>query len=172
MWLYYWLANAGIHPFDDVRTVVVPPPQMVMNMKIGNMSGFCVGEPWNQRAISDNIGFTAATSQQIWPFLCSCRKSCCEIRLHASSDGFLIVSRGDRFYICNPTTRKCASLPRPPLQSGFSNDEIVGFYRHQPSGEYRMLWASYSTNIRGELADYCGRTVGSVGPGRSQWRAG
>jgi nitrate/nitrite transport system substrate-binding protein len=67
MWLYYWLANAGIDPIEDVRTVVVPPPQMVMNMKIGNMSGFCVGEPWNQRAISDNIGFTAATTQQIWP---------------------------------------------------------------------------------------------------------
>lgn len=67
MWLYYWLANAGIDPFADVRTVVVPPPQMVMNMKMGNMSGFCVGEPWNQRAISDNIGFTAATTQQIWP---------------------------------------------------------------------------------------------------------
>ncbi|CAI2425385.1 Nitrate transport protein NrtA precursor [Serratia ficaria] len=67
MWLYYWLANAGIHPFDDVRNVVVPPPQMVMNMKIGNMSGFCVGEPWNQRAIAENIGFTAATTQDIWP---------------------------------------------------------------------------------------------------------
>ena len=67
MWLYYWLANAGIDPFADVRNVVVPPPQMVMNMKIGNMSGYCVGEPWNQRAILDGIGFTAATSQQIWP---------------------------------------------------------------------------------------------------------
>ncbi|CAI0726385.1 MAG: CmpA/NrtA family ABC transporter substrate-binding protein [Serratia proteamaculans] len=67
MWLYYWLANAGIHPFDDVRNVVVPPPQMVMNMKIGNMSGFCVGEPWNQRAIAEDIGFTAVTSQEIWP---------------------------------------------------------------------------------------------------------
>ncbi|QCR35874.1 CmpA/NrtA family ABC transporter substrate-binding protein [Nissabacter sp. SGAir0207] len=67
MWLYYWLANAGIHPFNDVRNVVVPPPQMVMNMRIGNMAGFCVGEPWNQRAIADRIGFTAATSQQIWP---------------------------------------------------------------------------------------------------------
>lgn len=67
MWLYYWLANGGIDPFRDVRTVVVPPPQMVMNMKIGNLSGFCVGEPWNERAISDNIGFTAATSQNIWP---------------------------------------------------------------------------------------------------------
>ncbi len=67
MWLYYWLANAGIHPFNDIRNVVVPPPQMVMNMKIGNMSGYCVGEPWNQRAILDGIGFTAATTQEIWP---------------------------------------------------------------------------------------------------------
>jgi nitrate/nitrite transport system substrate-binding protein len=67
MWLYYWLASAGINPFTDIRTVVVPPPQMVMNMRIGNMVGFCVGEPWNARAINDRIGFTAATSQSIWP---------------------------------------------------------------------------------------------------------
>ena len=66
MWLYYWLASAGINPFNDIRTVVVPPPQMVMNMRIGNMVGFCVGEPWNARAINDRIGFTAATSQSIW----------------------------------------------------------------------------------------------------------
>lgn len=67
MWLYYWLASAGIDPFKDVRTLVVPPPQMVMNMRIGNMVGFCVGEPWNARAINDRIGFTAATSQSVWP---------------------------------------------------------------------------------------------------------
>ena len=67
MWLYYWLASAGINPFTDIRTVVVPPPQMVMNMRIGNMVGFCVGEPWNARAINDRIGFTAATSQSVWP---------------------------------------------------------------------------------------------------------
>ena len=67
MWLYYWLANANIDPIRDIRTLVVPPPQMVMNMKIGSLSGYCVGEPWNQRAISGNVGFTAATSQQIWP---------------------------------------------------------------------------------------------------------
>jgi nitrate/nitrite transport system substrate-binding protein len=44
----------------------VPPPQMVANMRVGNMDGFCVGEPWNNRAIIDKIGFTAATSQDIW----------------------------------------------------------------------------------------------------------
>jgi len=67
MWLYYWLAMHGIHPFKDVKTITVPPPQMVANMRIGNMDGFCVGEPWNARAIHDKIGFTAVTTQDIWP---------------------------------------------------------------------------------------------------------
>ena len=67
MWLYYWLATHGIHPFKDVKTITVPPPQMVANMRIGNMDGFCVGEPWNARAIHDKIGFTAVTTQDIWP---------------------------------------------------------------------------------------------------------
>jgi nitrate/nitrite transport system substrate-binding protein len=66
MWLYYWLAAHDINPFKDVKTIVVPPPQMVANMRVGNMDGFCVGEPWNNRAIIDKIGFTAATTQDIW----------------------------------------------------------------------------------------------------------
>ena len=61
MWLYYWLAANGINPFSDAKTIVVPPPQMVANMRVGNMDGFCVGEPWNHRAIVDKIGFTADT---------------------------------------------------------------------------------------------------------------
>ena len=67
MWLYYWLAANGIDPMKDVKTVVIPPPQMVANMRVGNMDGFCVGEPWNARAILDGIGFTGTTTQAIWP---------------------------------------------------------------------------------------------------------
>ncbi len=66
MWLYYWLATYGINPFTDVKTITVPPPQMVANMRVGNMDGYCVGEPWNNRAIVDKIGFTAETTQGIW----------------------------------------------------------------------------------------------------------
>ncbi len=66
MWLYYWLAANGINPFTDAKTITVPPPQMVANMRVGNMDGFCVGEPWNNRAIVDGIGFTAETTQGIW----------------------------------------------------------------------------------------------------------
>ena len=66
MWLYYWLATYGVHPFNDVKTITVPPPQMVANMRVGNMDGYCVGEPWPFRAVVDKIGFTAETTQGIW----------------------------------------------------------------------------------------------------------
>ncbi len=66
MWLYYWLAAHGIDPLAQTRLITVPPPQMVANMRAASMDGFCVGEPWNARAIQDGIGFTAATSQDIW----------------------------------------------------------------------------------------------------------
>ncbi len=66
MWLYYWLAAYGVHPFNDVKTITVPPPQMVANMRVGNMDGYCVGEPWPFRAVVDKIGFTAETTQGVW----------------------------------------------------------------------------------------------------------
>jgi hypothetical protein len=66
MWLYYWLAANGINPMKDAKVITVPPPQMVANMRVGNMDGFCVGEPWNHRAIMDGIGITATTTQDIW----------------------------------------------------------------------------------------------------------
>ncbi len=66
MYLNYWLAEHGIHPYKDVRNITIPPPQMVANMRVGNMDGYCVGEPWNARAIYDQIGFTATTTQAIW----------------------------------------------------------------------------------------------------------
>jgi nitrate/nitrite transport system substrate-binding protein len=66
MWTRYWLASGGINPDKDVNLITIPPPQMVANMKVGKMDGFCVGEPWNARAIADKIGFTVTTTQKMW----------------------------------------------------------------------------------------------------------
>ena len=66
MWLRYWLASGGIHPDKDVSLITIPPAQMVANMKVDKMDGFCVGEPWNNRAIQDGIGYTCVTTQQLW----------------------------------------------------------------------------------------------------------
>jgi nitrate/nitrite transport system substrate-binding protein len=66
MWMRYYLGSGGINPDKDVALVTVPPSQMVANMKVGKMDGFCVGEPWGARAIADNIGYTAITTQELW----------------------------------------------------------------------------------------------------------
>jgi nitrate/nitrite transport system substrate-binding protein len=66
LWIRYWLAAAGINPNTDVSTIVVPPPQMVANMKVGNMDAFCVGEPWNEQLVNQGIGFTATTTGELW----------------------------------------------------------------------------------------------------------
>jgi nitrate/nitrite transport system substrate-binding protein len=66
MWTRYWLAAGGIDPTKDVDLIVVPPLQMVANMKVGNMEAFCVGEPWNEQLVNQGIGFTACTTGELW----------------------------------------------------------------------------------------------------------
>jgi nitrate/nitrite transport system substrate-binding protein len=66
MWMRYYLATGGIDPDKDVALITIPPAQMIANMKVDKMDGFCVGEPWNARAIADGIGFTAITTQELW----------------------------------------------------------------------------------------------------------
>ena len=66
LWIRYWLAAGGIDPDKDIETIVVPPPQMVANMKVGTMDCFCVGEPWNQQLVNQKIGYTALNTGELW----------------------------------------------------------------------------------------------------------
>jgi nitrate/nitrite transport system substrate-binding protein len=66
MWLRYWMAAGGVDPNRDINTIVVPPPQMVANMKVGSMDSFCVCEPWNLQLIHQKIGYTALTTSELW----------------------------------------------------------------------------------------------------------
>ena len=65
MWLRNWMAAAGINQ-KSVGIITIPPPQMVANMRVDNMEGYCVGEPWNGVAASQNIGFTHIATQDMW----------------------------------------------------------------------------------------------------------
>jgi nitrate/nitrite transport system substrate-binding protein len=67
MFLYYWLAAAGIDPLRDIQAMTVPPGQMAASLAAGHIDGFCAGEPWSARAVLDGAGFMAAASQDIWP---------------------------------------------------------------------------------------------------------
>ncbi|NNG25306.1 ABC transporter substrate-binding protein [Massilia sp. ML15P13] len=67
MFLYYWLAAAGIDPFEDCKLVTVPPGQMAASLGAGHIDGFCAGEPWGQRAVREGVGALAVSSETIWP---------------------------------------------------------------------------------------------------------
>ncbi|HEY9661731.1 MAG TPA: nitrate ABC transporter ATP-binding protein [Allocoleopsis sp.] len=64
--LRYWLASAGIDPDRDVNLTVIPPAQMVANLKAGSIDGFCVGEPWNSYAVHEGIGYVIQTDLELW----------------------------------------------------------------------------------------------------------
>lgn len=65
IWLRNWMAAAGINQ-KSVGIITIPPPQMVANMRVDNMEGYCVGEPWNGLAATQNVGFTHISTQDIW----------------------------------------------------------------------------------------------------------
>lgn len=64
----YLIAAVGLNPTEELRAIVMPPPQMVSNMRIGAIQAYMVAEPWNTRAISGNegIGFTFLQGREIW----------------------------------------------------------------------------------------------------------
>ncbi len=64
--LRYWLASAGVDPDTDVNMSTIPTAQLVANLSAGNIDGFCASEPWNNRAVKDDLGFVIATDLDIW----------------------------------------------------------------------------------------------------------
>jgi nitrate/nitrite transport system substrate-binding protein len=70
--LRYFLAEGGVHPDKDVQIRVVPPPEMVANLKAGNVDGYLAPDPFNQRAVYENVGFIYKLSKEIWD-----RHPCC-----------------------------------------------------------------------------------------------
>ncbi|MFZ4757856.1 MAG: CmpA/NrtA family ABC transporter substrate-binding protein, partial [Burkholderiaceae bacterium] len=64
--LRYYLAEAGLDPDKDVQLRVTPPAEMVANLRAGNIDGFLGPDPFNQRAVFDEVGFIHILSKEIW----------------------------------------------------------------------------------------------------------
>ena len=65
--LRYVLAEDGVDPDREVQIRVVPPPEMVANLRAGNLDGYLGPDPFNQRAVYEEIGFIWMLSKDIWP---------------------------------------------------------------------------------------------------------
>jgi len=64
--LRYYLAEHGLDPDRDVQIRVTPPPEMVANLRAGNIDGFLGPDPFNQRAVYDQIGFIHLLTKDLW----------------------------------------------------------------------------------------------------------
>ncbi|QPM91337.1 CmpA/NrtA family ABC transporter substrate-binding protein [Pseudooceanicola algae] len=76
--LRYWLAAGGIEPgyyspenvtgqiAAEAFLSVTPPPQMPATLEAGTISGYSVGEPWNQQAVFKGIGVPVITDYELW----------------------------------------------------------------------------------------------------------
>lgn len=65
--LRYYLAEGGVDPDKDVKIRVVPPPEMVANLKAQNVDGYLAPDPFNQRAVYEKAGFIFKLTKEIWP---------------------------------------------------------------------------------------------------------
>jgi nitrate/nitrite transport system substrate-binding protein len=64
--LRYYVAEHGLDPDRDIQIRVVPPPEMVANLRAGNIDGFLGPDPFNQRAVFDEIGFVHVLTKELW----------------------------------------------------------------------------------------------------------
>jgi len=64
--LRYYVAEHGLDPDTDIQVRVTPPPEMVANLRAGNIDGFLGPDPFNQRAVYDEVGFIHILSKDIW----------------------------------------------------------------------------------------------------------
>ena len=64
--LRYYVAEAGLDPDRDIQIRVVPPPEMVANLRAGNIDGYLGPDPFNQRAVFEEVGFLHLLTKELW----------------------------------------------------------------------------------------------------------
>ena len=64
--LRYYVAEAGLDPDRDIQIRVVPPPEMVANLRAGNIDGYLGPDPFNQRAVYEEVGFLHLLTKELW----------------------------------------------------------------------------------------------------------
>ena len=62
-----WFTQANISLENDIQLHIVSPNHMTKALMDNSIDGFCVGAPWNSKAVRAGLGSTVITSCDIWP---------------------------------------------------------------------------------------------------------
>ncbi|SAL36702.1 nitrate transporter component [Caballeronia udeis] len=93
--LRYYLAEHGIDPDRDVQLRVTPPAEMIANLRAGNIDGFLGPDPFNQRAVFDEVGFIHVLSREIWAGHPCCSFSVPEVFIQQNPNTFAALCRAN-----------------------------------------------------------------------------
>jgi len=124
--LRYYLAEGGVHPDKDVQIRVVPPPEMVANLRAGNVDGYLAPDPFNQRAVYENVGFLFKLSKDIWD-----KHPCCAFAISQKfakehPNTFLALFRSiveATHYASNPKNRK--EIAKAIAPTNYLNQPVI-----------------------------------------------
>lgn len=65
--LRYYLATGGIDPDKDVKIRPVPPPDSIAQLVAGDIDAYLMPDPFNQRAVYEEVGFIHKLTKDLWP---------------------------------------------------------------------------------------------------------
>ncbi|MEC9434427.1 MAG: CmpA/NrtA family ABC transporter substrate-binding protein [Pseudomonadota bacterium] len=141
--LRYYVAEHGLDPDQDIQIRVVPPPEMVANLRAGNLDGYLSPDPFNQRAVWEKIGFIHTLTKDIWEGHPCCAFACSEkfSTELPNTYGALLKSIIDATqYAANPENRKRISEAIAPAN-----------YLNQPVPVIEQVLTGYYADGLGEV---------------------
>jgi len=122
--LRYYLAEHGIDPDNDVQLRVVPPPEMVANLRADNIDGFLAPDNICQRAIYDGVGFLHILSKEIWE-----GHPCCAF---AASKEFIRETPNSYAALIRAIVDATAYASRPENRKAIAETIAPAAYLNQP----------------------------------------
>ena len=139
--LRYYLAENGLDPDRDVQLRVVPPPEMVANLRAGNIDVFLAPDPVNQRAVYDEVGFIHMLSREIWD-----GHPCCSFAI----PGDFIRQNPNSFAALYRAILKSAAMARDPKNRPIMAEVLApANYLNQPKAVLEQV-------LTGKFADGLG----------------
>lgn len=107
--LRYYVAEHGLDPDQDIQIRVLPPPEMVANLRADNVDGYLAPDPFNQRAVYDGVGFIHLLTKEIWDGHPCCAFAASRAFVDENPNTFLALFKAiidATTYSSNPANRK------------------------------------------------------------------
>ncbi|WP_218081707.1 CmpA/NrtA family ABC transporter substrate-binding protein [Anthocerotibacter panamensis] len=124
--LRYYLAAGGLDPDKDVQIRIVPPPDSVAKMTVGELDAYLMPDPFNQRAVFEGVGYIHLLSKELWPGHPCCSFAAREDWITAHPNSFNAINKAiidAALFAKNRVNR--ANIARAISEKGFLNQPVA-----------------------------------------------